>query len=293
MKINPLLYAALFFVFIPLKVLSQSYSPHDSLIFDGSNTTYKTGEDCDLIVKMLKGTARGMKMVRKISTICGEKDTVKKYIFGPLILGDKIKPGETIETASDGFVGIGLDFIDQPGSITMSSSSVIKITQDVCKDIKNIPGAIIEVLKFIGEGGKVYIEMEKGSKYNEVIKQIPVINSLVSFKGTKFSIENTTENGEKTDIIKAYDGTVEIQFINRSQQYEEAGQKMVELGNKMQEGKITVQEYLTKVEDYNKLIAGLVPVKIEPGNMCMVTSTTITVAPISSDDNPWWETAFK
>jgi pyruvate/2-oxoglutarate dehydrogenase complex dihydrolipoamide acyltransferase (E2) component len=179
--------------------------------------------------------------------------------------------------------------------------------KDICKALKDKKPGPVEKIKL--EKGVTYIEILKDAeklikdisiKSDEIQKEYnPIfyhaVHTIVRHLMTKFSIEIVQSGSDTIDVIKVYEGSVEVsmQKIAESSDADEMAKKMEQLAQDMQEGKISPEELQRKVMEYKeqmeKEVSDVQPVVIEAGNKCTATKNSLKVEPIEENDDRWWD----
>jgi hypothetical protein len=219
-----------------VNVLSES-NPHDSLLFDGGGNvrteTYysKSGEDCEFRVTYVKGNATGKIKKMQIFEACGI-DTIYEYENGALEKYSVIKGGETVKTGPESSVKIELS---DGSSIFLGPNTQYTLPTNVCDLVRSgILGAgslWTKVKKLIG-GGKFEVSTER---------------ACACVRGTEYTVEIVEENGKKYDIVKVYEGSVDVILKTiDTKGYEDKGDKLTKLSEDFQSGKISMEEYSAK-----------------------------------------------
>jgi len=78
-----------------------------------------------------------------------------------------------------------------------------------------------------------------------------------------------------------------------TQKKKKLAQQMKQLPQDYKDGKITMDELTAKMQEYNDRIKyineHMNPVKVDPGNKCIITKSMLNVETIESGDEKWWE----
>jgi hypothetical protein len=249
-KITKLL---LFFTaFLFISAGSDSFSlpkffvdPHDSLIFNGENyfrtETYysKPGDECNFRVTYVKGNATGKIKKMMIYEDCGI-DTVYEYVNGAIEKYSVIQGGEQVKTGPESNVKIELP----DGSvIILGPNTEYTLPTNACdlsrSGTLNLGSIWTKVKKLIG-GGKFEVSTER---------------AVHGVRGTEFTVEIKEENGIKYDIVKVYEGTVDVMLTSLdTKEYENKGDEMQKITEDYQAGKITMEEYSKKIFEMGNAI---------------------------------------
>ncbi|MFI5144228.1 MAG: FecR domain-containing protein [Ignavibacteria bacterium] len=217
------------------KVLSGT-NPYDSLLFDGASnsrteTYYSKGVgECEYRVTYLKGTATGKIRKMQIFDVCGQRtDTVYEYENGAIEKYSVIKGGEQVKTGPESMVKIELS---DGSEIVLGPNTDYTLPENVCDLIRqsslNVGSMWTKIKKMIG-GGKFEVTTER---------------YVAGVRGTQFTVEIKEENGIRYDIVKVYEGSVEVTPKNLdTKSFENNGDALTKLTEDWQNGKITQEEY--------------------------------------------------
>lgn len=252
---------------------------HDSLLFDGAlNVTSES--KCLLKVKKVKGKVEAKIFRSTVETICGVPDTITELKQGEAKDGDMLTTGDAITTGSDGEAYLELP---DGSEIKMAPNSKIIIFAGVHCQIEH-GGIKVEF-------GKLWVKMKKilGSKKYELIS--PCI--ALGLRGTEFTVETGTD----ADIVKVYEGTVEVkpseEILSRIASSD--GGDLEKVTKDFQEGKITMEEYQKKIMEFSDKMnkAGdkiKNPQMVTVGNKITVDKDGNMSSPESiNDDDKWFE----
>ena len=209
---------------------------HDSLLFDGETNirteTYysKSDEECVYRVTYVKGTATGKIRKMQVIDVCGiRKDTIYEYQNGAIEKYSVIKGGEIIKTGPESTAKIDLP---DGSEIILGPNTNYTLPVNVCDNIRSGSldiGAIWVKLKRLINGTKFEVTMDR---------------FIVGVRGTEFSVEVIEENGVKYDIVKVYEGSVEVNMKSMdTENFENNQNELARLAEELQAGKITPQEY--------------------------------------------------
>ena len=220
------------------KVLSGSI-PYDSLLFDGASNTrtetyYSKGAgECEYRVTYLKGSATGKIRKMQIFDVCGQRtDTVYEYENGAIEKYSVIKGGEQVKTGPESTVKIELS---DGSEIVLGPNTDYTLPENVCDLIRqsslNVGSMWTKIKKMIG-GGKFEVSTE---------------TMVAGNRGTEYSVEIKEENGIKYNIIKVYEGSVEVTPKHLdTKSFENNGDALTKLNEDLQNGRITQEEYSAK-----------------------------------------------
>jgi hypothetical protein len=279
---------AISFVLISFSVYTQTgasagFYPgrNDTLLFDGSEDviTIPTNrkDDCKIMVTYAYGSVEGTYYRTDIYKICGNNwDTSVTEVKGALVPNNVLKLGDEITTGNGSYLEIEL----YDGSIIrMGPNSKLKITGDMCDSrslIEQTAGEIWNKVKhLLGE-----------QKYNVKTERF---GTQIGVRGTEFSVEVTNDE----EIIRVYDGSVEVQQQPKNLMSENTSKDFEKLTKDFQEGKITMDEYVRKSQEFqknvNKQNDQMKIVMCEAGFMVKVSDKISDPEPIKSTGTEWFE----
>lgn len=269
------------FIFIFTGILSAFNGDNDSLLFDGAFEKRRIISEennlkCNITVNYSNGDNKGTKIITQIQKDCGDEEfVVKKTEAGQLKNGDVLAIGEEISTGNDGYLEIEL----YDGSVLrLPPNSKIKIDEMMCETnttkIKAIMGSVWSKVKKIVGGGHFEISGLKG---------------WCGVRGTEFIFDAQSDK----DIIKVYEGSVEVKLSNKDEMIE-TGEEIEKITEDYVNGKLTLQEYMEKISKYTSEIGTIAnettrTVLIESGNMSTVSKRISEPEPIPSNDDSWFE----
>lgn len=270
--------------------------PHDSLLFDGDNSNpgnyYGGYYPCYWKVVKLKGYAYGTIRKLEIGKICGVPDTVEVLKDDTLKEGDILSDGTIIETGPDGLIAVAVFLKSEPNSLgrmfmTSHPSSLMKIPllNPICDALKT-EREIENMSKVLIIKGKVTSDSPPSEKVKLGTKGK---RSSVKHKKTRYSHEVLIEGGDTLDIVRVYEGSVEINHIREDFSDEEAkAREMEQLAQDFQAGKITMEEMTKKIEEYTsntkEISENLKPFTVEEGNKCILNRKSYTIEPLGAGD---------
>ncbi len=279
-KMKTKIIAAVFFILCVMgsKTLAGG---HDSLLFDGAGEVRiiqsNFNDDCNIKVTKVSGFVVGTRVVKDIYSTCGVFDTTTRIeSAAQLKEGNMIVKREEIRTGEDGYVKMELT----DGSvIILGPNSSIYIDEDMCEMARTLIrfsfGSLwTKVKKLIG-GGKFEVSTERG---------------CACVRGTEFSVETNSER----DIVRVYEGTVEVKRNLDMKSMEQSGTAIQKLTEDYQAGKLTLEEYTAKVNEYS---AGMnesmdntsKETMVEAGFMVTVKDKVTSPEPIPSGESKWFE----
>ncbi len=275
--------------------------PHDSLLFDGANRIFldiaADNDGCYIQAGSIRGKVTGK--VRKIEIVlgCGNiPETLITEVDKVIEKGDILVEGSNLETGSDSYVGLGIYFsgdMKELGQYKMQSI-VLGVTAN----------SLIIVPRISYYCGRV-IEKE-----NKLTQEIPVIKGVVTYedepaakpkfntkgkrssvkhKQTSYSHEVKIDGSDTIDVIRVYEGAVEVTFIKTDAAEDAAMTKEIEkMGEDMQSGKISMEEMqakMTEFQNYGQNLGELLtPLEVSEGNKCIITKTSRKVEPLGPGD---------
>ncbi len=248
------------------------FGGHDSLLFDGSENSIHTGAGiCKVIVERVSGDVMGFVMVTKVIFTCGETSTMTEFIKRKVQVGDTLVLGDEIITGTDGKIALGLP---DGSEMRIGPDSKVMVPSAYCDS----PGGIKVML------GKIWINVKKqlGKKKYEVNSP----GMAVGVRGTQFTIEVIT--GE--DIVKVYEGSVDVRKSNLSNDTKDNAKEYAKLTEDFQAGKITMEEYIKKSKEYQDNISKVMTSKIcEAGFMMTVTDNIGEPVKFESTGDEWFD----
>ena len=269
--------------------LAQYYSGrHDSLLFDGANETstnfQKTDEDCLMKVVTVNGNVIGLAMTMVAVVDCGGKviDSVKLPRKRLLKLGDMVVAGEPIST-EDTRDFVILQLADGENLFAGGKRGLVGV-RDYCRFPPNIWITL--------EAGKL------GIKWNPLLpKSVTLctggLGSCVKITGTQLSLEIVQEGDVTTDILKVYEGSATF-GKNMQNQDTSKGEQMKKLAEDYQSGKISIEEFTKKMQEFQKEMTEFLSgneITVNAGFESRITGTDKPTDPVPIDANekPWWE----
>jgi hypothetical protein len=228
----------------------------------------------------------------EIAKICGLRDTSYTVEDDTLKEGDILSDGTIIETGPDGLIAVAVFLKSAPNSLgrlmmTSGPSSLMKIPllNPICDALKTD--------REIEEAGSVLIIKGKVTYDSPPSEKIKIRTegkrSSVKHSKTRYSHEVFVDAGDTLDIVRVYEGSVEISHIRNDFSDEESKAKeMEQLAQDFQTGKITVEEMTKKIEEYTantrQISENLKPFTVEEGNKCILGKTSFKVEPLGSGD---------
>ncbi len=270
--------------------------PHDSLLFDGENS-YRGNYDggyypCYWKVVKLKGYAFGTIRKMHVGNICGEPDTSYTLVDDTLKEGDILSDGTIIETGADGMISVAVFMKSAPNRLgrffmTSHEYSLMKIPllDAICDQMKmEWEGELAQKVLIIK--GKVTYDSPPSEK---VKIRTEGKRSSVKHSKTRYSHEVLIDAGDSIDIVRVYEGSVEISQIRKDFSDQELKAKeMEQITKDFQAGKITMEEMAKKIEEYQssttQLSESMKPFTVEEGNKCILNKTSYKIEPLGSGD---------
>jgi len=258
---------------------------HDSLLFDGDdansiNILKPAYDRCKIIVKNVKGTVTGTYLVEKNYYTCGEKgaDTIEEKGQIKSDLYDLV-PGDGIKTGKD---GLALLQLSDGTVIALHNNTSIILPKDYCKHNFNpieLKEGIIKVVKTGDKGADIGTSRSKTKN-----------------KKTQFSVEIVQDGDVTTDIVKVYEGSVEVQNELQTKEYQkntkDKGPEMTQLTKDYQSGKISIEEFSKKMSELQKEITmPQNPVTVNAGFQSRIAGleNPTEPEPFDTNENNWWE----
>jgi hypothetical protein len=240
----------------------------------------------------LKGTVIGEVVKEENAIICGQKQTNYKTKITEVKVGDILKEDSKVITSANSEIGIGIylstdesepiKFTSMFLMVGEESEIIVPKIQDLCKRLEeHLPQREIPVIK-----GVVTYEDEPAAKpkFNTKGKR-----SSVKHKQTSYSHEVKIDGNDTLDIIRVYEGAVEVTFIKTDSEEDAAMTKEIEkMGEDMQSGKISMEEMqakMTEFQNYGQNLEQLLtPLDVSEGNKCIITKTSRKVEPLGPGD---------
>jgi hypothetical protein len=264
-----------------------SYSPgYDSLIFDGSNGNINNfiniSDECNIKVTMVKGKAYGKIVTTKIETICGQTDTFKTLVYGPLKVGDIVASEDFMRTESFSQVEV---MLHNGKNVWLGPSTEFQMGRDYCmgNGIAKLLSGTVHV-KGSNDNGTTYVSTERG---------------IVEMTHTEFSVEIIKEGDVITDILRMYEGSVTFKMnmgnSENMKKTEDKGAEMQKLAEDFQNGKISLEEYMKKIQELQKEMTDVMPqtgIIVNAGYESRIVGTGGNpTEPVTFDTNQnrWWE----
>jgi hypothetical protein len=296
---------------------------NDTLLFDGENgnlSGYKLGKTgCRIVVSAAKCATGNTLIPTVVMGGCDEFDTVWVVKENQTLKeGDVLYGGSGVSVCKDGWAKIDVILTKDDGttasfSMTLSGQSLMNLTDiyQFCREMRSkqtIPQDKVQVKE-----GKIFVNLGKniqqvfddlgrmgldiGRTLNDLVHDFKVMTfntsrTITSHNNTQFSIEIKADGNDTMDVIKVYEGSVNVQLV--APEAPKDKQKAVEqAGEDLKNGKITMQEFAKIMKDFTgeqkDLNEQSKPVTVTEGNKCIATKNTIKVEPIESGDEHWWE----
>ncbi|HWA05061.1 MAG TPA: hypothetical protein VG961_00835 [Ignavibacteria bacterium] len=270
--------------------------PHDSLLFDGDNSNpgnYDGGYyPCSWKVVKLKGYAFGTVRKMHIGNMCGTPDTSYILKDDTLKEGDILSDGTIIETGAGAMISVAVFMKSDPNRIgrffmTAHEFALMKIPllDVICEQLKiELQGELAQKVLIIK--GKVTYDSppSEKSKLSTKGKRSSVIHNK-----TRYSHEVLVDAGDSIDIVRVYEGSVEISpILSDFSDYESKGKEMEQLAQDFQAGKITMEEMARKIEEFqnntHQLSESMKPFLVEAGSKCILNGKTYIIEPLGAGD---------
>jgi hypothetical protein len=290
-------------LFASVKVFAQhgfspGNNPHDSLLFDGGSFYKGSGDgcnpdtNCEIMVWSVKGTVTGTVIWTTMEPDgCGTMGKFTHCARKQLTAGDRLKPGDDVTTGTDGEVELRVKI--KTGYYFRTSMSLPGVART---DQIRIPSSSsgIPSCPSVVKRGRVWIHEEveeAGKNINESIDNaIESVKSKIKPKGTQLTIEAA----DNEDIIKVYDGSVEVTL----KKYDDSGMKnnsdaLKQLYEDYKNGKISQEEMIKKSKEMTDNLKNGVNdfkmnINVDAGYMVKAGGKLSEVIPIPADDDKWW-----
>ena len=272
-----------------------SGNPHDSLLFDGGTmpSIDRIGfyEDVQCYTKVMEvtGTVIGKVLKKEIVAACGENETLYTTEERFLKKGDKLMHGSEVVTSVDSKIELGIYMME-----TGFSSIYIKVgpesrmtTPDFVasckvrlKEQEQLPPEEIKVIQ-----GIITYDAPPAAEFKAKTKSK---RSSVKHTKTRYSHEVKFNSTDTIDVIRVYEGSVEVTMENIDTNEGEMTKKMEQWGKDMQSGKITAEELqarMTEFQNYGQNLNELMtPLNVDEGFKCTVTKNSRIVEPLGAGD---------
>ena len=253
--------------------------PHDSLLFDGEeNLQISSDEDCALQVEAT-GSVEAMVRVKVKAMGCGDgPDSIWGWERKQVKTGDFIKAGEETVTGPDGFLKI---LLSDGSEIRVDKNSRFTPDGNICDLLKD------NISKMIGRVWTKIKKLAGGEKY-----EISTERAVDGVRGTEFSVESN----EKMDVLKVYEGTVEVKPVKEVMDKiaDKKNAELEKMNDDFQNGKITMEEYTQKITEVTSDIQNIQQMadfNVEAGYKCSIDSegNISGPEPIEPNDDRWFE----
>ena len=287
-------------VYSQTKGSNISYSGgHDSLLFDGANLSSfnYVGFDRNCYIKAVhvKGTAKGTVIQRKYITGCGGKlDSSLVEEYKTISENDVISEVSNI-ISEDGHLELGVFVAGYSTEMPLFYITVWPDSKNTMPMIGNIcfgynqnikPGPYEKVERIWVIIGKTTLKSRPDAK--------PLLgtkgkNASAKHTKTKYSHEVKIESNDTIDVIRVYEGSVEVTYEKTDANEEKAIAKdMGKLSEDFSAGKITAIEYSTKMAEFQSYSVRKLelskPVTVDEGYKCTVTKISRVVEPLGAGD---------
>jgi hypothetical protein len=265
----------------PLKFTTD---PHDSLLFDGEsiqNVKSQIIDTCMVLVNLrgVRGKVEGMVARDTIELLdCITMGKVRKCEWKQLKPADLLCGNDSIVTGPTGYVEllIGGNYEYPFGTEIIDSERFVIGPGSVVYPPKCLSNSAVLLKK-----GKLKIKESAESVKKKIIE---TYRSVIKPKGTEYSVETN----DSTDIIRVYEGAVEVSFLKIDIDDDDMTKKLEKLGEEMQSGKITAEEMqakLTEFQNFSKMVTELAtPLNVDEGFKCTVTKNSRIVEPLGAGD---------
>lgn len=258
--------------------------PHDSLLFDGEsiqNVKSQFIDTCMILVNLrgVRGKAEGMVIRDTIELLdCITMGNVRKCEWKQLKPADLLCENDSIVTGPTGYVDllIGGNYEYPFGTEIIDSEHFIIGPGSVLYPPKCLSNSAVLLKK-----GKLKIKESAESIKKKVIE---TYRSIIKPKGTVYSVET----GDSSDIIRVYEGSVEVTLVSIDTDDANMTKKLENLGEEMQSGKLSAEEIqakMTEFQNYTQKINELVqPLNVSEGFKCTVTKNSRVIEPLGTGD---------
>ena len=265
----------------PLKFTTD---PHDSLLFDGEsiqNVKSQFIDTCMVLVNLrgVRGKVEGMVARDTIELLdCSTMGKVRKCEWKQLKPADLLCGDDSIVTGPTGYVEIliGGNYEYPLGTEIIDSERFVIGPGSVVYPPKCLSNSAVLLKR-----GKLKIKESAESVKKKIIE---TYRSVIKPKGTEYSVETD----DSTDIIRVYEGAVEVSFLKIDIDDDDKTKKLEKLGEEMQSGKITAEEMQTKLtefQNFSKMVTELAtPLIVDEGFKCTVTKNSRVVEPLGAGD---------
>lgn len=264
--------------------LKYTIDPHDSLLFDGEsiqNVKSQIIDTCMVLVNLrgVRGKVEGMVARDTIELLdCITMGKVRKCEWKQLKPADLLCGNDSIVTGPAGYVEllIGGNYEYPFGTEIIDSERFVIGPGSVVYPPKCLSNSAVLLKR-----GKLKIKESAESVKKKVIE---TYRSVIKPKGTEYSVETN----DSTDIIRVYEGAVEVSFLKIDIDDDDMTKKLEKLGEEMQSGKITAEEMqakLTEFQNFSKMVTELAtPLNVDEGFKCTVTKNSRVVEPLGAGD---------
>lgn len=273
-----------------------SGGPHDSLLFDGDNSNPGSYDDgyypCFWKVVKLKGYAFGTVRKIHIGNMCGTPDTSYLLKDDTLKEGDILSDGTIIETGADGLIAVAVFMKSDPtrtGRLFMTAHEFalmkIPLLDAICEQLK---------IEWQGELAKKVLIIKGKVTYDSPPSEKSKIRtegkrSSVKHNKTRYSHEVLIDAGDSIDIVRVYEGAVEVSHIlSDFSEQESSAKEMEQLAQDFQAGKITMEEMAKKIEEFQantgKLSEKMKPFIVDEGYKCILGKSSYRIEPLGTGD---------
>lgn len=264
--------------------LKYTIDPHDSLLFDGEsiqNVKSQIIDTCMVLVNLrgVRGKVEGMVARDTIELLdCITMGKVRKCEWKQLKPADLLCENDSIVTGPAGYVEllIGGNYEYPFGTEIIDSERFVIGPGSVVYPPKCLSNSAVLLKR-----GKLKIKESAESVKKKIIE---TYRSVIKPKGTEYSVETN----DSTDIIRVYDGAVEVSFLKIDIDDDDMTKKLEKLGEEMQSGKITAEEMqakLTEFQNFSKMVTELAtPLNVDEGFKCTVTKNSRVVEPLGAGD---------
>jgi hypothetical protein len=244
----------------------------------------------------ITGSAKGTVIKQTFVSGCTKEiETLYVAEYKTIEKNDILDNSTEVETGPDGKVEIGINIAgySKESSVSFmtihpSSKITLPMIQNLCffmnRNEPPAPYEKIERIKVIQ--GKVTYKTKPGAK---PLMDTQGKNSTAKHVKTNYSHEVKIEGNDTIDIIRVYEGSVEVTYQKTDASDEEAMSKKIEkLSQDMMDGKLTAEELQAKMNEFktygDNLSELMKPVTVDEGNKCIVTKNSVNVQPLGVGD---------
>lgn len=226
----------------------KNFSPglsNDTLLFDGDSPLNDPGkaDNCPVKVTYSKGQVKGKRITQKTIQFCSGPGLMNIEEDANLDDGDVLAPGSNITTGDNS--AVQLQMLD--GSIMRVGPNSSFTLGDCNFDDQSSHFSVRELM------GQAWQSVEHALG-GDVNYQMSTGDATAGVRGTKYSLEYKIINGDSTTILRVYEGTVNFRAsFDNSDIAKQIAAKTQKLSEEYQAGKITLEEFTQKMQEFNTL----------------------------------------